>query len=172
MGRGEKRSVCISRSNTHSPPSFTLLLLLCISTSPEWERDIPHTQAVRSPTDPPRSLSPPFMKDRQRCANYTDLYSWPPMSRPSSPPFSRFSLPSLSELLFLCSCHVAERGSRIRQTTLTLRHPLGHHGDPPRPPERGKNERPSLDGALCKWMRDVRGWTERSGRMLKSGRLV
>lgn len=136
----------LSHGVTFSLSFCALLMLLFISTSPEWAMDIPGTQAVRNPTDAPHSLSPPFIKEKQHCANYTDPYSWPLTARPSSPPFcSLFSTLSFRAVLFVLVSCSWERTRLPSDHPHTRRHPLSRHGNPLR------HLRPSPDRAQCKW---------------------
>ncbi len=83
----------------------------------------------------------------------------PDPTRPTPPHLlsALFSRPSLSELFFLCWCHVAERGSRHPSDhPHTRRHPLSLHGNP--------HLWSSLDRAVCKWGLDGEGKDDGSGR--------
>ncbi len=134
-------------------------MLLCISTSLEWAMDIPGTQAARNPTDAPHSLSPPFIKEKQRCANYTDPYSWPLTARPSSPPFcSLFS----AVLFVLVSCSWKRKSPSVRPPSRSQT-PTESPWKPSSAP-RERHLLSSPDRAQCKWGLDGEGEDLGSGR--------
>lgn len=109
---------------------------------------------------PYRCTTLPLTALYQREAALCKLH-WPLFLTPDGPPLLTsfllpFFQPSLSELFFLCSCHVAERGSR---------HPSDHpHAQTPTespwkpsPAPRERNRRSSPDRAQCKWGIDGEG---------------
>lgn len=153
----KEADLCLSPGVTFSLYFCTLLMLLCISTSPEWAMDLPLTRAGRNPTDEPRSLSPLFIKEKQRCANYTDPNSWPLMARPSSPPFCSF-FPTLSfraVLFVLVSCSWKRKSPSFRPPSRSDTHWVAMET------LSGPQREASPDRAQCKWGIDGEGETGR-----------